>query len=120
MPLLLRVGFTSAAWTTPAGMNRLGWHPRIYVASVSISPDVMKVARLNAYLQESLLGMTVIQVFGQETAHAREFGRLNEEHRQAVFRRMGYDALLYAGVELIGSVAVAALLWWGLHLAGRA
>ena len=30
------------------GANRLGWHPRIYVSSVSISPDVMKVARLNA------------------------------------------------------------------------
>jgi branched-chain amino acid transport system substrate-binding protein len=30
------------------GANRLGWHPRVYVSSVSISPDVMKVARLNA------------------------------------------------------------------------
>jgi ATP-binding cassette subfamily B protein len=72
-----------------------------------------RVARLNAYLQESLLGMTVIQVFGQEAAQAREFSRLNDAHRRATYRRMGYDALLYAGVELIGSVAVAALLWWG-------
>jgi branched-chain amino acid transport system substrate-binding protein len=30
------------------GANRLGWHPRTYVASVAISPDVMKIARLNA------------------------------------------------------------------------
>ena len=30
------------------GANRLGWHPRIYVSSVSISPDIMKIARLSA------------------------------------------------------------------------
>lgn len=72
-----------------------------------------RIARLNAYLQENLLGMTVVQLFGREAAHAAEFARLNEEHRRAVFRRMSYDALLYAGVELIGSVALAALVWWG-------
>lgn len=72
-----------------------------------------RIARLNGYLQENLLGMVVVQLFGREAAHAREFQRLNAEHRQAVYRRMRYDALLYAGVEVIGSVAVAGLLWWG-------
>jgi len=72
-----------------------------------------RVARLNTYLQENLLGMTVVQLFGQEPAHATEFTRLNEEYRRAVFRRMRYDALLYAGVEVVGAVAIAALLWWG-------
>ena len=72
-----------------------------------------RIARLNAYLQESILGIAVIQLFGREHAHAAEFVQLNEAHRQAVFRRMRYDALLYAGVEVIGSVAVAGLLWWG-------
>ncbi len=72
-----------------------------------------RIARLNASLQESLTGMTVVQLFGREAAQAAEFGRLNEAHRRAVFRRMSYDALLYAGVELVGSVAVAALIWWG-------
>jgi len=71
------------------------------------------LARLNAYLQENLLGMTVVQLFGRERAHAEEFAGLNEDHRRAVFRRMRYDALLYAGVEVIGSVAVAGLIWWG-------
>src|SRR3546814_10623761 len=51
--------------------------------------------------QENLLGMTVVQLFGREAAHAAEFARLNEDHRRAVFRRMGYDAVLYAGVEVI-------------------
>jgi len=72
-----------------------------------------RIARLNAYLQESLVGMTVIQLFGREAAAVAEFASLNEDHRRAVFRRMGYDALLYAGVEVIGSVAIAGVIWWG-------
>ncbi len=72
-----------------------------------------RVARVNTYLQESLIGMSVIQLFGRERAAAGEFAVLNEEHRQALFRRMGYDAALYAGVEVVGSVTIAALIWWG-------
>jgi len=72
-----------------------------------------RIARVNTYLQESLIGMTVVQLFGRERAAAAEFGALNEAHRQAVFRRMGYDAVLYAAVEVIGSVTIAALIWWG-------
>jgi ATP-binding cassette subfamily B protein len=72
-----------------------------------------RIARVNAYLQETLIGMAVIQLFTREAAAAGEFGRLNEAHRAAVFRRMGFDGVLYAGVELIGSVAIAAVIWYG-------
>ena len=72
-----------------------------------------RIARVNVHLQEALSGLTVVQVFNQEAAHAREFAALNEAHRRAVFHRMRYDALLYAGVEVVGSVAIAALLWQG-------
>jgi ATP-binding cassette subfamily B multidrug efflux pump len=72
-----------------------------------------RIARVNTYLQESLVGMTVVQLFGREAATVGEFAGLNEGHRRAVFRRMGYDAILYAGVEVIGSVTIAGLIWWG-------
>jgi ATP-binding cassette, subfamily B, multidrug efflux pump len=72
-----------------------------------------RIARVNAYLQENLIGMMVVQLFRREAAHTEEFARLNEAHRLAVFRRMGYDAVLYAGVEVIGSVAIAGLIWRG-------
>ena len=72
-----------------------------------------RIARVNTYLQESLVGMPVLQLFGREPAAVGEFGALNEAHREAVFRRMGYDATLYAGVEVVGSVTIAALVWWG-------
>jgi ATP-binding cassette subfamily B protein len=72
-----------------------------------------RIARVNANLQESLVGMSVIQLFQREAAHVDEFARLGEEYRQALFRRMGFDAGLYAIVELIGAVAIAGLVWWG-------
>ena len=72
-----------------------------------------RLARLNAFLQESLQGMAVIQLFARERREAELFGRLNADLRRAQFRSTFYDALLYAGVEAIGSVAVALLLWYG-------
>jgi ATP-binding cassette subfamily B protein len=72
-----------------------------------------RIARVNTYLQESLIGMTVVQLFGREATQAREFADLNEAHRQALFRRMIYDAVLYAAVEVVGTVTIAGLIWWG-------
>src|SRR6266511_679767 len=70
-------------------------------------------ARLNAFLQESLQGMAVIQLFARERKEAELFAGLNGDLRRAQFRSTFFDSMLYAGVEAIGSVAVALLLWYG-------
>jgi ATP-binding cassette subfamily B protein len=72
-----------------------------------------RLARLNGYLQESLSGMTVIQLFGRERHEAEGFGRLNAEYRRALFRSTVWEASLYAAVEALGSAALALLLWYG-------
>ena len=73
----------------------------------------IRLARLNAYLQESLTGMTVIQLFAREAGERETFGRLNEDLRRAQFRSTFYDASFYAMVETMGSAAVALVLWYG-------
>ncbi len=73
----------------------------------------IRLARLNAYLQESLTGMTVIQLFAREASERETFGRLNEDLRRAQFRSTFYDASFYAMVETMGSAAVALVLWYG-------
>jgi ATP-binding cassette subfamily B multidrug efflux pump len=72
-----------------------------------------RLAALNADLQETLVGMPVIQLFGREAARARELAALNDAYRRALFRRMTYESSLYAAVEMVGAVALAALLWRG-------
>ncbi len=73
----------------------------------------IQLSRLNAFLQESIQGMAVIQLFARERQEHQAFRRLNADHRRALFRSLTYEASLYAIVEAIGSAAVALLLWYG-------
>lgn len=72
-----------------------------------------RLATLNAFLQESLQGMSVIQLFARERGESRAFSRLNAEYRRALFGSTVFEASLYASVEALGSVALAILLWYG-------
>lgn len=72
-----------------------------------------KVARMNAYLSESVQGIREVQMFAREERNARDFDAINEEHRAANFRSIVADSVLFALVELLASIAVAALLWQG-------
>jgi ATP-binding cassette subfamily B multidrug efflux pump len=72
-----------------------------------------RLARLNAFLQESLQGMSVIQLFAREGQERAIFAGRNADLRRGQFRSTFYDASLYATVEAIGSGAVALLLWYG-------
>jgi len=73
----------------------------------------LKLARMNAFLQEHLSGMKVVQAFAQEARVDREFDAINLDYRRANTRAISADAALYAIVEGVGSIAVAALLWYG-------
>lgn len=73
----------------------------------------VRLAALNAFLQESIQGMSVIQLFARERQEAAAFAGLNGSLRAAQFRSTLYDASLYAIVEAMGSAAVAFLLWYG-------
>ncbi|MGH7420933.1 MAG: ABC transporter ATP-binding protein [Candidatus Rokuibacteriota bacterium] len=72
-----------------------------------------RLARLNGFLQESLQGMSVIQLFARETREREAFAGLSGALRAGQFRSTFYDAWLYAIVEALGSAAVALLLWYG-------
>jgi ATP-binding cassette subfamily B protein len=71
------------------------------------------VARLNAYLQERVTGLTIIQLFRREADTAREYGALNRGHRDAQVRSIFYYALFYPVVELLGALSVALIIWYG-------
>lgn len=72
-----------------------------------------RLARLNAFLQESLQGMAVVQLFAREAHEHAAFRALNAAHRRAMFRSTVWEASLYAAVEALGSAALALLLWYG-------
>jgi ATP-binding cassette subfamily B protein len=73
----------------------------------------LRLARLNAYLQERLTGMRVVQLFGREDASARRFAELNRDHLGAHLRSITVYAVFFPMVELLTSIAMALLLWYG-------
>ena len=73
----------------------------------------VRLARLNAFLQERLSGMRVVQLFGREEDMARRFGALNRDHLEAHLRSITIYAVFFPAVEVLTAVAMALLLWYG-------
>jgi len=72
-----------------------------------------RVAAMNAFLQEHLTGMRVVQLFGREGASLQKFAGLNGAHREAHLRTILYYALFYPAVELVSAAATALIVWYG-------
>jgi ATP-binding cassette subfamily B multidrug efflux pump len=74
-----------------------------------------RIARLNAYLQEAISGMAVIQLFVREAQTFDEFNRRNDLHREANHWSNIYEAALYSLVEAVSSISFALIVWYGGH-----
>jgi ATP-binding cassette subfamily B protein len=72
-----------------------------------------KQAVLNATLQENLSGMRIVQLFAREAESFRRFDAINRQHRAANLRALHTYALFYPAVEVIASMAIALILWYG-------
>lgn len=71
------------------------------------------VARINAFLQEHIGGIAIVQLFNREETERRLFADINRENRQANLRALFFTSVFQPGVELIGAVGVALILWYG-------
>ena len=72
-----------------------------------------QVARLNAFLQEHVTGMSVVQIFGREPEEQRRFEAINRDHRDAQIQTVYYFAAFFPVVDFIAACALAAVLWFG-------
>ncbi|MGO8731239.1 MAG: ABC transporter ATP-binding protein [Terriglobia bacterium] len=71
------------------------------------------IARINAYLQEHITGMTVLQLFNREERSFQEFEKINRVHMEAFKDSILAYGLFYPAVELLGTMAVAIILYRG-------
>ncbi|MDE2691378.1 MAG: ABC transporter ATP-binding protein [Acidobacteriota bacterium] len=78
----------------------------------------VKIARLNAHLQETISGMKVVQLFARERRNFEDFRRENASHRDSWLRSIRYDALLFSTVDLATNLTRALVFWFGFRLAG--
>jgi ATP-binding cassette subfamily B protein len=72
-----------------------------------------RVARINAFLNEHINGMTTVQLFRREAANYARFDSINADHRDANVEQIFYYAVFLPAVEFVGTIAVALILWFG-------
>ena len=73
------------------------------------------LARLNAHLNEYVTGMGVVQLFNREDKSFAEFDEINRTHQKAFLDSVFAHSLFYPAIEILSSVAIASILWYGGH-----
>ncbi len=71
------------------------------------------VASLNAFVQEHLTGMQVVQAFAAEEKEYKKFNKINREHRNANINAIFAYSVFFPLVEIILAVSIGLLVWWG-------
>ncbi|MFN3940168.1 MAG: ABC transporter ATP-binding protein, partial [Chitinophagales bacterium] len=74
-----------------------------------------QVAMLNAFLQERITGMRVVQIFNAEQQEYEKFKKINDAHRRANIRSVWYYSVFFPVVEIITALAMALMVWYGAH-----
>jgi ATP-binding cassette subfamily B multidrug efflux pump len=87
----------------------------LFKRSVSASfQDVRtQIARLNAFVQEHITGMNILQIFNREQAEFEKFDEINKKHRDANIRSIMAYSIFFPVVEILSSVSIGLLVWWG-------
>ncbi len=71
------------------------------------------IARINAYMQEHVSGMSIVQLFNREQRAYDDFAAINRQHMDAYKDAILAYALYYPAVELLSSIAIALVVWRG-------
>jgi ATP-binding cassette subfamily B protein len=88
------------------------WASHVFRARVRDSYREVRtrLARINAYLQERITGMRVVQLFGREATEADRFRELNRGHLDINLESIRYYALYFPAIEILTTIALASLI----------
>src|SRR5450755_4400954 len=71
------------------------------------------IARINAYLQEAVSGMLVLQLFNREKRAFTKFSDINASHMEAFKDAIMAYSVYYPMVEILSAIAIASIIWFG-------
>jgi len=72
-----------------------------------------EVAKLNAFVQEHITGMYIVQIFNREDQEYEKFKEINARHRDAHLRTVIANSIFFPVVEILSAVSIGLLIWWG-------
>jgi ATP-binding cassette, subfamily B, multidrug efflux pump len=71
------------------------------------------IARINAFLQENITGMSTVQLFRREALNYSRFDEIDAQHRDANIASIFYYSVFYPAVEMVAALASALIIWYG-------
>ena len=87
-----------------------------YYFKESINKSFFKVrnavASLNAFVQEHLTGMAIVQAFAAEDREYEKFKKINREHRNANVKAIFAYSVFFPVVEIVLALAIGLIVWW--------
>jgi len=72
-----------------------------------------QISKLNSFVQEHINGMSIVQLFNKEERERKKFRSINDGHKQAYVETIFYFAIFWPAVEIIASLAMALVIWYG-------
>ncbi len=88
-----------------------------YIFKESVNKSFQRVrnavSNLNAFVQEHITGMYIVQAFAAEKREQDKFNEINKEHRAANVKAIFAYSVFFPVVEIIATIAIALLVWWG-------
>jgi ATP-binding cassette subfamily B protein len=93
------------------------WFTRWFQEGVkkSFQEERTQIGRLNAFLQEHITGMRIIQIFAVEEKEKRKFEEINAQLRNANIKGIWYYSLFFPAVEVCLAVAIGCMVWMASH-----
>jgi len=95
-----------------------------YFFKESVNKSFIKVrnavAALNAFVQEHLTGMSVVQAFAVEDKEFNKFKEINKQHRNANIKAIFAYSVFFPIVEIVLAFSIGLLVWWGGNYAFNA
>ena len=87
----------------------------IFKEKVKISFNNVRsaVANLNTFVQEHIVGMNIVQIFGNEKKEYEKFEKINELHLKANLKAVLYYSIYFPVMELFTSIGLGLLIWYG-------
>ncbi len=73
----------------------------------------MEIARMNAFLQERISGMRIVQIFTAEEQEQQRFQTINRNYTKAYLDSILYYAIFFPFVELMSAISLGLLVWYG-------
>jgi ATP-binding cassette subfamily B protein len=119
--LLVAIGVVLFHWSTVLALVTLSALPLMTIVTLIFRKAVRDanrrirtaIARINAFLQEHISGMAVVQLFNHERRSQKEFEKLNLVHMEAYKDAINAYALFYPAIEFFSMFAIALLCWRG-------